>query len=451
MPSGRFESIAMKQRSGVTVSKSTLFSWLGYIFFFLMLVLPTTYQLERGVCLAVLLFYGAAFAMFGGLRIVPQVILWTFVTLIASSFFMLLGAFNDAPGALRVGTVFILWPIVYFLFIGILHQTEKISPFYHVILAAVVVSSIMGVMVVAEKMFGVNLVLSAIFEAQGASFGLYDGVVEYRLYNTTTVIYGLPFLLAAIFLPKEQSPFRGRWRGVALVALCLSIIILLVSGRRAFWLIAGISPVVVWVLMVTARIKTLNVRRVLLLTLLCFFLVAISPFFGIDLQRVWQEFLSAFDFSDISNMSSYLRREQFFALYAGWLDFPLIGNGLGATASGSLRSVEQPWAYELSYMALLFHTGLVGMLVYCSAVVWIFFKSIKVLRSCPDSVGLILPALSGLACFLIANATNPYLAKFDYLWTLFLPIAVLNAYLLKGRRSILSSSTGTQESSCTIA
>jgi hypothetical protein len=41
-----------------------------------------------------------------------------------------------------------------------------------------------------------------------------------------------------------------------------------------------------------------------------------------------------------------------------------------------------------------------------------------------------LPVLAGMTCFLIANATNPYLGKFDCLWVIFLPIALINYGLL---------------------
>ena len=55
------------------------------------------------------------------------------------------------------------------------------------------------------------------------------------------------------------------------------------------------------------------------------------------------------------------------------------------------------------------------------------------MRRIPESAGLLIPTLSGLFCFLIINATNPYLASFDYLWVVFLPVAILNAYILRGR------------------
>jgi hypothetical protein len=45
--------------------------------------------------------------------------------------------------------------------------------------------------------------------------------------------------------------------------------------------------------------------------------------------------------------------------------------------------------------------------------------------------------LTGMTTFLIANATNPYLEKFDCLWTVFLPLAVVNVSLLKENSRLL--------------
>ena len=42
------------------------------------------------------------------------------------------------------------------------------------------------------------------------------------------------------------------------------------------------------------------------------------------------------------------------------------------------------------------------------------------------------PVMVGLVSFLIANATNPYFQAYGQLWTLFLPIAMVN-YALSRR------------------
>jgi len=95
---------------------------------------------------------------------------------------------------------------------------------------------------------------------------------------------------------------------------------------------------------------------------------------------------------------------------------------------------DQPWAYELSYVALLFHTGIVGLTIYAAAIVWIYRMGLRMIRS-GDRIGLyMLPTLVGTTCFLIGNATNPYLEKFDYIWVIFLPVALINHWLLTSKK-----------------
>jgi O-antigen ligase len=134
---------------------------------------------------------------------------------------------------------------------------------------------------------------------------------------------------------------------------------------------------------------------------------------------------------DVSNIA---RAEQMDSLLAGWVESPFLGNGLG-TSSSILRNEDLPWAYELSYLALIFHTGLLGLVIYVSAISWIFAASARLMIAHNMSKPMFLPLLTGLACFLIANATNPYLSTFDYLWTIFLPLAAVNAFRV-GRISI---------------
>ena len=153
--------------------------------------------------------------------------------------------------------------------------------------------------------------------------------------------------------------------------------------------------------------------------------------FGLNPILILESLASGFTFSGFMSDSEYARHQQFFALLNGWTNAPLLGAGLGAAAEGSIRSIEQPWAYELSYLALLYHTGVLGIAIYGSAVLWIFLSGLRSVRTDPRSAAVLLPVLTGAFCFLIANATNPYLTKFDYLWILFLPVGVLNAHLLK--------------------
>jgi O-antigen ligase len=91
-----------------------------------------------------------------------------------------------------------------------------------------------------------------------------------------------------------------------------------------------------------------------------------------------------------------------------------------------------PWSYELYFLSLLFHTGIVGIAAYALGIVWIVFHGIRIIRGDPALRLYMIPVLVAMICFLIASNTNPYLAKFDYLWVIFLPVAIINHHLLKG-------------------
>ncbi len=132
-----------------------------------------------------------------------------------------------------------------------------------------------------------------------------------------------------------------------------------------------------------------------------------------------------------SDYSANAGSEQFFALVDGWVNSPIFGAGLGAVAEGSIRSDEMPWAYELYFISVLFQTGLAGFLAYAFGIGWIIFYGLRIIRRDPLLRLYMIPALVGMLCFLIASNTNPYLAKFDYLWVVFLPVAMINYYLLK--------------------
>ena len=61
---------------------------------------------------------------------------WTFVCVITSLLFMLWGYFNSAPGAFRVGTVYVVWPLLFIFFIGVFHHLRFWKPYLKVMVLA---------------------------------------------------------------------------------------------------------------------------------------------------------------------------------------------------------------------------------------------------------------------------------------------------------------------------
>ena len=343
---------------------------------------------------------------------------------------------NDAQGAISVSTIYVIWPILYVYFIGFGKTIESYVFLTKILLIGVFIAAMSGVLLVASSFYPVLGILEPYFELLEGGLGLYENSIEFNLSNIATVIYGLSFLTALIIFGKLSSlHFLRKWKTFCVISLLVSFFVMLISGRKAFIAVGLLSVPLSLILMRMAGIANFQLNFVVKIfgtsSVIIIFLVIIgSMTLGLDLSALVEDFLSGFDFGDSNNISAARRSEQFNALIGEWQGSPFIGFGHGSGALSAPGDV-MPWAYELQYIALLFQTGILGMLVYGSAVAWLMYQMIRLSRKYADLAILMLPALVGLTCFLIANATNPYLSKFDYLWTLFLPIGLVNIGLLR--------------------
>lgn len=414
------------------MSISSLYLKLVVAFFFLMLIFPTMYQMERAVLLAVLTAGGLVYALEGRWRISRTIFLWLLVTLAAGLLFMWNGIRLGSPGALQLSTVYVIWPLLYVFFIGLLSRVETLVTLEKTIICGGLVSALMGIFLVVSTFTGYAEQLTELLNSQDVDVGLYDGFTRYRLPNIATLVYGAGFLLSFVTYSSQDNTYNTRgWRLVAWLTLAVVIIAIVLSGRRAAWLILLIVPAVVFGMMIVAH-QPLRMRYWLKLSLLVVLaFIAVHAYFDLQLSTLTHVFFSAFDVD--AGESAWARSMQYDALLSGWIERPFLGHGLGAVTH-VVRSSEQLWAYELTYMALLFQTGLIGVVIYASGVWWIFWKGIITVRRFPESAVVILPLLCGLVGFLIANGTNPYLAKFDYLWVIFLPLAAIHVYTIRTSR-----------------
>jgi len=412
-------------------------TYLGYILFFMMLFVPTTYQPVKAVLLGVILLAVISSSIWRGrLHVSKSIGLWTLFTVTTGMSFICLGVINSAPGALRVGTVYLLWPLIYTVLLAGIDSKVVVNGLFNVLVVALIAISLYSMLFLLHAIGWIPDALY--FELDmGQGAGFYDGYVEYRLYNISTLLFLVPFILSILLTTSKSFILSRLWLWLAFF-LGLSVAIL--SGRRAVWLIIIISPFIIlfFRMMMNQQYKRQSsrqfnrtLRRGSVFIVLMFF-VGIN-WVGLDFTAIQSIFLEGFNFSSDSASES-ARRHQFFELLREWQKNPLLGAGHGAAAEGSIRSAETPWAYELSYMALLFHTGLIGIICYGAAIFWVFWMGVKIIRSSHWLNQYMLPVLVGTSSFLIANATNPYLAKYDYIWVIFLPVALINIWLLDSQR-----------------
>ncbi|HWC73716.1 MAG TPA: hypothetical protein VG454_07235 [Gemmatimonadales bacterium] len=419
--------------------------WISALLFFLMLFLPASYQAIKAPLLALVLAMIALQALaHRGLQLHRTVVAWTMLMVFTGLVFMFRGAAHGAPGALKMGGVYALWPLVYLLLIAGAATPGALRMMVRVLVVATIAVGVYGASYI---MYVVGVLPASLYIPleQNQRIGFYQGFVEINIDSIASLLFLIPFLVSALMTwPRTEALIPRRWLWIALLS---AIALAALSARRALLLVALLSPV--FALLLRQLLPTAEKRasrRIVWQFLLAAPLtiaglwLALHFAFGVSLSPVVDMFRRGFAFQSYGRAVE--RKEMFLNLLAGWAKSPLLGSGQGAIAPGWIRSQEQPWAYELSYMALLFHAGLLGFLVYTAGVGWIITMALRIIRE-GNRLGLCtLSVLVGSLCFLLANAADPYLEKFDYMWVIFLPVALINVWLCSQRPSPLGHGAG---------
>lgn len=412
-----------------------------------MLFVPTSYKEIKVVLLGGLLFGIVVGAIIGArFRLHGQVFtLFLFYSCMGLGY-VLYGYLNGNPGAIRVSTVYVLWPLVYLLLVSAISQEWIFRGLARVLIWSSIAISLYALYYL---LYARGIIPSALYVELdlGQAAGFYDGFVEYNLYSISTLLFLFPFVTTCLVLWSGEGspPVARKWLVLAVILVaCASIL----SGRRVLWLVMGLTPLFIAAVLFLGKQTQVALQKI---TKFFFYFVAtvvvsatiLSAEFGVRPFAIVDNFIQGFQFD--SDTAANARSEQFFALIEGWIDSPIFGAGLGAVAEGSIRSEETPWAYELYFFSVLFQTGLVGFLAYGFGIGWIIYYGFRIGRRDAALRMYMIPVMVGMICFLIATNTNPYLAKFDYLWVVFLPVAIVNYYLLKGGATQPSASGNEQK------
>lgn len=416
-----------KQASGWNIDIHSLGTKILFLLIFLSLTLPTSITLLKiGIlfCLIFLLIINKDKIVFDK-EIFLLTLLYTLVGFVWSFY----GLLFDNPGGLRVLTVMGIYPLLFlalsfWITIYNINNIAKlffvISIFIVVIQASFILSSL-GIL----PLFIYDVLKTLSDNSDGISIG--DAHILFTLPNVSSLIFLIPFFSAFILLSNKLEI-------KSLILVLVMLVLILLTGRRAFFLSYGFSLVfLVFISLYLRKDLQTNIFKKLFVVMLFFVmsLFAFISFSGIELQIYIEKFYSILDFS--SNDSNLERVYQFRALYEGIANTPLFGSGAGAAAEYT-RSSEQPWAYELSYVAFIFHYGMLGFMIYLSGIVYIFVSLLKI---CKDKIVSrdvkvsIVSFLAGFVAFLVVNSTNPYLMKFDYMWVIFIPVMIINAYKIE--------------------
>lgn len=393
---------------------------LGSLLFFLMLFVPTTYQTLKLALLAVCLI--ALMVRRPAIVFNARLATGTLIVVLFGAFLVFYGAILNAPGAIPNATVFVLWPLVFFVLAsGITSENHLRSLVRTMIWAAIGIGAYGCLMVLA--LTG-RAPAWAAFKWLDLGQGIYfeHGVVATTLNSLTSLLFLVPFMVTILVTWPRDRPWPVSPRLIYL-ALALDTALTLLSGRRALLLAILISPILAVLAAMLMRAR--KGRWVFPLVALTALAVGAVLILNINVGLT-VDYLSS---GATKIQSNNARSAQFGQLIAGWHSHPLMGSGLGAVAEGPVRSIDMPWAYELTYVALLFQIGLIGVAVYFIVLLRLSRKLVMVARTQPFWRPWAVPMFVGFLAFLVSNATNPYLLKFDSMYVLFLPVALINVSL----------------------
>lgn len=420
---------------GRVIPVLAMFLWLT------MLVAPTTLMGIKTVLLSMTVGGLVVSRMFdpGRYRLHRDIAVWCGVYLLAGLLFAFLGAVNGGRGALAVLTTYAVWPIVFCALLTILtHEKQLVSVVRLWVWAGGLVLLYIGLFTLSMTGLISPQWVPQIYAEGQSGLAIGEGYLEVSVRQLSSLLFLGPCFIGLLLAWPASRSNRGLRIWVALIVVG-ALLVAVFGGRRALLVAMVVGLIVAMALVLflpveLRRVAHARVRALLLAGagLLVSTVVLLSTYLQFDLWAYLEFMATGLDFDE--DRSAMARRDQFWALLHGWLDHPWFGAGHGTSVHGLIRSNTHPWAYELSYVALLFQTGIVGVLIYASGILWILIQGVRIIRQGGIMATHMVAALAGMVAFLVGNATNPYLQKFDFMFVLFYPLALINMHLISAHR-----------------
>lgn len=412
---------------------SRLMVGVGMLLMVLMVFTPVTHNVVKLALAGILLLAIVAgiCARGGRLAMHPHVMLWFLYYIGIGTFFVLRGILLDAPGAFFVAAIYVAFPALYLFFMQAAHD---LSVLRKLIVAMILGECATGAYMVFWAMCAIGLLPASLFFEVDADqgLGIGEGWIQLRFFAISGLVFIVPFVISALVVyTRDDEPLARRWLWLALaLGFCGAIL----SARKALLLTIAASPLVMMTLRTflpaAMRAKSrVNYHR--FLTTAAVLATCASIYLPMTGHFSWKGVIgnikAGFDWH--GNIPANDRYLQFFALVSEWTQHPLLGHGWGSGAQSVVRS-NRPWEYELQYLLLLFSTGMIGFVLYVAGIVWIYATGIRIIRAGGEHALHMIPLLVGLTSILVAHATNPYLVSGGNMWMIFLPVAMINSWLL---------------------
>ncbi len=410
--------------------------FLIFLFLFFTMFFPVTYSIFRlGFFLIsiILILYTKNFKITGGC--VKEIIV--FVMMNSISFFI--GLANKTPGAIRCLTVEVVWPILFLLFSQEIKSDYELKKIEKQILYIYLIVLLFDTMFLFSNLLNIKMIPIFMLNALECKFGAYGSFFQYTTTHMCTLIFMTPLIISAFF---EQNDKEIVSMPVLILELLLSFFCMAMSGRVAYILVTLVSTIAIILIKIIIPSKNCmdkhekKTKIIIISSVIVIMFIVLKVGTGLKFESVINYVIEKFHTStQSSHIDNGVRDIQAKALIKGWLEKPIFGHGTGSYTPECIRSDTMLWAYEYTYLAMLFQKGIFGVLVYFGFVIIIFVKAVKSVKYGIYSRNAVVPFLIGLFAILIATAADPYLTTFGCMWMLYIPFAIAN-FDVKGNNNV---------------
>ncbi len=366
---------------------------------------------------------------------------WSLICIFQVIISTLIGIINNNPGVTALLRIYLFFPLLFNLFIAFNKDIRILDNLQKILVIGFIINALTLIILLSLDIMGLRS-LTNIFR----DFLDYRGSIDlsnlgvnlgYNIISGPSFVFMYGYFISKFLIGSSIFFKNNRDKYLNIILLLLSIILIFFSGRTGFWLGAFTSTV--FTIFILLRLGILKIKRIInykSAIFLIFMIIIINLIFNLieaDLSKITDGLLSSFNLFDPTNLGSYKRYLAFKKLTGIWQSSPIFGQGLGVASEPPTVVTKQPFSNELQYLLNLANFGIFGFTIHASFVFWIFSRLIFFSKESVLNAYKLIPLSSGLLGFLAANATNPYITKFDFLWTIFLPLGYINLLSLKNK------------------
>ena len=359
----------------------------------------------------------------------PKYLYWILFFFLSGLFSLTYGVVKGNPGAHFFLLTYLVWPLVFPLIFKLL-DNNSFRSLFGLFKFSYVILLITG----AIAFLQMNLGVFSFFPPELFGYEIVEYARPMYLFISPSGPATVSFFILFSFLLSYYCLDNKKMSIKRVLFLLMGFVYIIITSRRV--MMFGFIYIPILFILLSILSKRHNIFPIynkfkIRNTLIVYIFPIICLIFGIgyifaDMSDFSLFFSSAFSSDGDFGSGENVRLDQRVALLNGWYDNFFFGAGTGINASVVRNDI--PGVYELSYYASLFERGLFNGFFYLFLlfipVVW----TVRLARKCiyGDNYIFMLSYAVSYISLLFANATNPYMGSFDFMWVIFMFIALLN-------------------------